>query len=171
MNIIRKLINFYMKKTNPMKYAKRIGVNIGKNCRLIDSPHWGSEPWLITIGNHTEISFECTFITHDGATWVFREEERYKNVIKFGRINIGNDVFIGAKSTILPGVTIGDRSIVATGAVVSKSIPAGEVWGGVPAQFIMKTEDYAKKCLSNTPPHDNNKLQKYKREETLRLTK
>ena len=130
MNIIRKLIDFYTKKTNPMKYARRVGVTIGKNCRLIDSPHWGSEPWLIAIGDHTEISFECTFITHDGATWVFREEERYKDVIKFGRINIGNDVFIGAKSTILPGVTIGDRSIVATGAVVSKSIPAGEVWGG-----------------------------------------
>ena len=49
--------------------------------------------------------------------------------------------------------------------------PAGEVWGGVPAHFIMKTDDYAEKCLKNTPPQDDYKLQHNKREETLRLTK
>ena len=42
----------------------------------------------------------------------------------------GNNCFIGARSTILPGVTIGDNSIVAVGAVVNKSIPSGEVCVG-----------------------------------------
>ena len=50
--------------------------------------------------------------------------------MKYGRIRVGNDCFIGAKSIILPGVSIGDKSIVAAGAVVAKSIPSGEVWGG-----------------------------------------
>ena len=53
----------------------------------------------------------------------------------------------------------------------AQEYPAGEVWGGVPAHFIMKTDDYAEKCLKNTPPHDDYKLQHNKREETLRLTK
>ena len=51
---------------------------------------------------------------------------------------IGNNVFIGMDSLILKGVTIGDYAIVAARSVVTKSIPAGEVWGGNPAKFIRK---------------------------------
>ena len=51
-------------------------------------------------------------------------------------ICIGEDVFIGANSTILKGVTIGDRSIVASGSVVTKSIPSDQLWGGNPAKKI-----------------------------------
>ena len=82
---------------------------------------------MISIGNHTEVSFDVAFITHDGATWCFRDQDEYKGTLKFGRIRIGNNCFIGARSTILPGVTMGDNSIVAVGAVVNKSIPSGEV--------------------------------------------
>lgn len=53
-------------------------------------------------------------------------------------IYIGNYVFIGARSIILKGVTIGDRSIIAAGSVVTKSIPENEIWGGNPAKFIRK---------------------------------
>lgn len=130
MNVIRWMMDFYDKKRNPIKYAKRIGVKIGNNCKLNGSPNWGSEPYLISLGDHTEVSFDCAFITHDGATWGFRNQERYKGVIRFGRIRVGDNVFIGARSVILPGVTIGDNSIIAAGAVVNKSIPANEVWGG-----------------------------------------
>ena len=112
-----------------MRYARKMGVVLGENCRLIGLPDWGSEPWLISIGNHTEVSFDVAFITHDGATWCFRDQDEYKGTLKFGRIRIGNNCFIGARSTILPGVTIGDNSIVAVGAVVNKSIPSGEVEG------------------------------------------
>ena len=90
-----------------------------------------------------------TFITHDAATWVFREKEKYKGVAKFGNIQVGNNVFIGARSMILPNVEIGDDAIIAAGAVVTKSVPPGEVWGGVPAHFILTTKDYAAKCFDN----------------------
>lgn len=55
--------------------------------------------------------------------------------------NIGNDVWIGAKVVIKPGVTIGDGAIVAGGALVTKDIPPYEIWGGVPAKFIKKRFD------------------------------
>lgn len=107
-------------------------MRIGEGCRISGRTNWGSEPWLITIGNHTALSFDCTFITHDGATWGFRGKPGYENIVRFGRISVGDDCFIGAKATILPGVHIGTGSIIAAGAVVASSVPAGEVWGGCP---------------------------------------
>lgn len=68
-----------MKRQNPMRYARKMGVVLGENCRLIGLPDWGSEPWLISIGNHTEVSFDVAFITHDGATWCFRDQDEYKS--------------------------------------------------------------------------------------------
>ncbi|GAB4063920.1 hypothetical protein GCM10028811_39560 [Uliginosibacterium sediminicola] len=51
-------------------------------------------------------------------------------------IEIGNDVWIGAKSVVLPGVSIGDGAVVAAGAIVTHDIPPYEIWGGVPAKRI-----------------------------------
>lgn len=101
-----------------------------KNCKFVDNPVWGTEPYLITIGDHVLISGQVSFINHDGSTWCFREEGPYKDTFKFGPITIGNNCFIGYKSTILPNVSIGDNCVVAAGSMVNKSIPSGEVWGG-----------------------------------------
>ena len=60
----------------------------------------------------------------------------YVSEIKNAPVVIGNDVFIGANSIVLKGVTIGDNSIIGAGSVVAKSIPAGEIWAGNPAKFI-----------------------------------
>jgi len=49
---------------------------------------------------------------------------------------------IGGGATVLPGVTIGERAVVAAGAVVTKDVPAGEVWGGNPARYMMSREEY-----------------------------
>lgn len=154
MELFRKMYAWYLRKKQPIKYAKLIGVEIGEQCRLIGSPNWGSEPWIIKIGNHTEISSNCTFITHDGATWVFRNQDRYKKVVRFAGIKIGDNCFVGANSTIMPRVEIGDNCIVGACSLVTKSIPSGEVWGGVPAHYITKTEDFAEKCLRETPDYD-----------------
>lgn len=162
-NVDRKIRN------NPTAYAKEIGVNISDDCRIIEWPNWGSEPYLITIGKHVTISYECAFLTHDGGTWVFREEEKYKNVIKYGKINIGNNCFIGARTTIMPNVTIGDNCVIGACSLVNKSIPSGEVWAGVPAKFICKTEEYANKCLENTPDYDRTNLLNNKKDELLKL--
>jgi acetyltransferase-like isoleucine patch superfamily enzyme len=59
------------------------------------------------------------------------------------RITIGSDVWVGAKATILPGVTIGDRCIIGANAVVTKDLPAGSVAVGVPARVVKQVEDLA----------------------------
>lgn len=56
--------------------------------------------------------------------------------MKFGRIEIGENCFIGANSTIMPNVRIDNNSVVAACSCVTKDIPGGEVWGGVPAKRI-----------------------------------
>lgn len=168
MSFISSIINYIQRSRSPVSYAKKLGVRIGEDVNLMGSPNWGSEPYLIQIGDHTTVSFECAFITHDGAVVRYRKQERYKKIIKVGEIKIGNHCFIGARSTILPGVEIGDNSIVGACSLVTKSIPPGEVWGGVPAKFITKTEDYLEKCLAESPDYDienfrNNKEQEIKR--------
>lgn len=156
-------------RNNPTQYAKELGVNISDDCRIIDWPNWGSEPFLITIGKHVTISYGCSFFTHDGGTWVFREEERYKDVVKYGKIKIGNNCFIGANSSIMPNVEIGDNCVVGACSLVTKNIPSGEVWAGVPAKFICTTEKYAEKCLKETPDYNKENLIKNRQEEIINI--
>ncbi len=165
---VNKIISL-IKRRNHIEYARYLGVTIGQNCKLVDNPNWGSEPYLITVGNHVLISGEVVFSNHDGATWVFRETEQYKDTFKFGPIKIGDNCFIGHRSIMLPNVKIGDNVIVAAGSVVNKSIPSGEVWGGIPARFIMKTEEYAQKCYDNRLPINAENLRNNKQKELLRV--
>lgn len=154
---------------NPVKYGRKIGVKIGEKCSFTTCPHFGSEPYLITIGDHVRFSGEVMLITHDGGTWVFREQEEYKNVVRYGRITIGNNVFIGARTTILPNVHIGNNVVVGAGSVVTKSIPSGEIWGGCPAHFISYTTDYAEKCLAETPQYDREHYVSNKQDEVIKI--
>lgn len=61
--------------------------------------------------------------------------------IKTSPIYIGNDVFVGANTIILKGVSIGDKAVIGAGSVVAKNIPSGEIWAGNPAKFIKKLAD------------------------------
>lgn len=57
---------------------------------------------------------------------------------KWGKVSIGNHVFIGAHTTILKGITIGDNSVIGACSVVTKNIPSNEIWAGNPAKYIAK---------------------------------
>jgi acetyltransferase-like isoleucine patch superfamily enzyme len=138
------LVKFYKIKTeDPVKYARSLGVKIGENCSIAVH-NFGTEPYLIEIGNHTQITYGVSFYTHGGA-WIFRQ--KYPNFDFFGKIKIGNNVYIGNYAIILPGVTIEDNVIVGAGSVVTKSIPKGFIVGGNPAKIIGKVEEYEKKIL------------------------
>lgn len=129
MGVISKIAD-RMARRNSIKYARKIGVKVGNECRFTGNPRWGSEPWLIQVGNHVLLSAEVNFVTHDAGTFLFRDTEEYKDVFKFAPIVIHDNCFIGMRSTLLPGIEIGPNSVVAAGSVVTRSVPPGEVWGG-----------------------------------------
>ena len=128
-------------------YRKRFGVKIGNNCRIVDRQLnlFGTEPYLISIGNNVTLSGDIRLITHDGGVGVFRKEVPGINL--FGRINIGDNTFIGVNAIILPSVTIGANSVVGAGSVVTKNIPEGSVVAGVPARVLCSIEAYKEKAL------------------------
>jgi len=93
----------------------------------------------ITVGNNVKIGGNCVFYDTDfhSLNFLDRRDSHIDNAKKKSLpIRIENDVFIGAHCTILKGITIGERSIIAAGSVVSKSIPPDEVWGGNPITYI-----------------------------------
>ena len=143
----RKLLGNY-------KIAIKSGMQVGKGISVMGDVSFGSEPYLITLEDNVRISFGVSFVTHDGGTWAFRDQEGYGDVIKYGKIRVGERTFIGCNSTILPGVTIGKRCIIGAGSVVTKDVPDGTVVAGVPARVVMTTGEYAQKCQNNLRPYD-----------------
>lgn len=125
----------------PEREARHLGVTIGDNC-LISTRYWSSEPYLIKIGNHVQVTDCVSFHTHGGGNSI-REKHPYFEV--FGRIVVEDWVYIGAWSHIMPGVTIGHGALVAAGSVVTKSVPPHTVVGGNPAKVICTTEEYWEK--------------------------
>lgn len=133
--------NFRNHLCSPEKYARRIGVKIGNHC-LIDTRFWSSEPYLISIGDHVQVTRNVSFFTHGGANCL---RKKYPNFDVFGKIVIEDWVYIGAFSQIMPGVTIGEGALVAAGNVVTKSVAPNTVVGGNPARYICTTEEYYEK--------------------------
>lgn len=133
-------------------YYKQLGVNLGENVSIIDIPevssyvNFGSEPYLVTIGKNTTISFDVAFVTHDAATRVIRNlPDGDPETVIYGKIIIGENCFIGCRSVILPNVTIGDNSIVGACSLVNRDIPANCVAAGNPCRVICSLEEYRKK--------------------------
>lgn len=151
MNIIRKIRN---KILGNYKLALKNGLVVGKGVSIMGGVNFGSEPYLITLGDFVRLSFDVVLITHDGGTWAFRDNSDFSKVIKYGRINIGSYTFIGARSIIMPGVTIGERCVIGAGSIVTKDIPDGSVACGSPAKVITTTDDYAKKCKECMRPYN-----------------
>lgn len=132
-----------MNDTRRLNSALRSGLRVGRDFRCMGRVSFGSEPYLISIGNHVTISFEVAFITHDGGTWIFRDQiEDMRDITAFGPVRIHDNCFIGARSTILPGVTIGPNSLVAAGSVVTKDVAPCSIYAGVPAKFVKTRDEY-----------------------------
>jgi len=102
---------------------------------LIDDSH----AWLIEIGDNVTLAPRVHILAHDAST------KRYLGYTKIGRVRIGDDVFVGAGTIILPGVTIGDRVIIGANSTVTHDIPSGVVVVGNPTRVLCTTEEYIAK--------------------------
>lgn len=102
------------------------------------------------IGDETLVSSGVRFVTHDGATWVFRDTR--PGVNRFKPVRIGKRCFIGTGAILLPGTAVGDRSVIGAGSVVTGAIPAGVVAAGVPAKVICRVEEYMEKAAAESLP-------------------
>jgi len=109
------------------------GVRIGSGCEIYTDA-FSTEPYLVTIGNRVAISGGTKFITHDGAAWLLRS--RRPNLQFLGKIEIGDETFIGENCIILPGTRIGPNCILAAGSVVRGRIPANSLVAGNPGRVI-----------------------------------
>lgn len=118
--------------------ARYLGVSVGTDCRIL-SLETGSEPWLITIGNRVTVSGGVQFLTHDGAGWLYNDESGRR--FRYAAIDIGDDVFVGNRSILMPGVKIGNKCVIGAGSIVTKSIPEGSVVAGNPARHITSYDE------------------------------
>lgn len=138
-NLYNRISNLYFRYfRSKIDYARHIGVKIGNNC-FIATRGWSSEPYLIEIGDNVALTTGVKIHTHGGSRIARYQIPKFD---VFGKVKIGDGCYIGTNAQIMPGVTIGNRSLVAAGAIVTKSIPDGVVVGGNPARYICTIEEY-----------------------------
>lgn len=92
-------------------------------------------PEKISVGKNTVVGYNTTILAHE---YLIKE-------YRLGDVIIGDEVLIGANSTILPGVVIGDGAIVSAGTLVNKDVPAGAFVGGNPMSVIYTKEQLEKR--------------------------
>ena len=119
-----------------IKMGMKVGENFNRlNGVILDPGHC----WLIEIGDNVTIAPRVHILCHDAST------KQFLNYTKIGRVNIGNNVFIGAESVVLPGVTIGNNVVIGANSTVTHNIPDNSIAVGSPARVICLFEDYIEK--------------------------
>ena len=107
------------------------GMKVGKNFHRTNGVQFDvGFCWLIEIGDNVAIGTRVDIIAHDASTKLYLDKS------KIGKVIIGNNVFIGAKSTILPNVRIGNDVIIGAGSVVTKDIPTNCLAFGNPCNVV-----------------------------------
>ncbi len=127
------------------EHFRKQGAQIGENCDISTSS-LGTEPYLVSIGNHVFISKSVVFHTHDGGVWIFRE--KIPDIRVYGTITIEDNCIIGYDTQLLPNIRIGRNSIVGAGSVVISDVPPNSIVMGVPARAISSISKYEERCIA-----------------------
>lgn len=133
-------------------YLKLIGVNVSGRPLYVcaDLKIDGADHTLISIGHNTVISSEVRILSHDYAVNKALIHTRFQHVneiSKLREVKISENVFVGMRTLILPGITIGKNSIIGAGSVVTSDVPENCVYAGNPARLISTLDDYAMKVM------------------------
>jgi len=140
--LLRLVRHEWLVRRRPNEFAREVGVRLGDDCRLLGLTRktFGSEPYLVQLGNHVTLTGNVRFVTHDGGVWVFRDRE--PDIELVDPIIVGNNVFIGLGSIILPGVRIGDNVVINAGSVVNRDIPSDSIAAEHPARILSSLDEY-----------------------------
>ncbi len=148
----RKIYGYRYDSESFVSYLKEKGVMVGKKVKVF-SPYTTTidvtRPYLLEIGDSVKITANVTILTHDYSYSVLRI--KYHDLLNecAGKTVIGNNVFIGMGSIIMPGVHIGNNCIIGSGSVVTKDIPSDSVAAGNPAHVIASMDEFYKKRKEN----------------------
>lgn len=149
----------------PIEELRKIGADVGTNVQINSEKMDLDYSFLLSIGNNVTIS-SARLVFHDAST------KKILGYSKFGRIKIGNNVFIGADAIILPNVSIGNNVIVGAGCVVSKNIPDFSVVVGNPCRVVSNYNSFISKnreLLDSSPVFHRTGSKKTKKErETMK---
>ena len=140
--ILMLAINNVMLHRDPVRYFRSHGAEIGEGVEIYGAnlSTFGSEPYLVSIGNQVTTSHNVDFITHDGGVRVARH--KHPGAYLYGRIHVADNCFLGARCILLPGARVGAGSVIGSGSIVTGEIPAGVVAVGAPARPIKSVGDY-----------------------------
>lgn len=153
--IKRFLRKFYDGNEAFLGHLSKQGAKVGKNVQIVDRFNFLYEPWYadqIELSDGVILSAGVRLVSHDSA---------YSNVfgdlpIKFGKIKIGKNTYVGVNSIILCGISIGENCIIGAGSVVNRDIPANSIAAGNPVRVISSIsegfEKYKKRILENSQP-------------------
>lgn len=137
-------------------YLRKSGTEIGEGCWIVPTS-FGTEPYLVRIGNHVAIAEGVSFMTHDGGPWIFRD--RIPDLQVLGPIVVCDNCYIGARAIIGPNVRIGPNSVVMAGSVVISDVPPNTLVLGVPARPLLALDKFRQQCMEQwsvqRPPDGN----------------
>lgn len=156
--VLHRIVLLYANSSYERKRAYLIsqGAAIGKKTRLnchVDA--FGTEPFLIRVGDDCLFASGVNFITHDGGIKVLNSLDKFngKRMDNMATITIGNNVYIGMGAYIMPGVSIGNNVIIGAASVVTKDIPDNSVCVGMPARRIESIDEYYEKLVNSDRLH------------------
>lgn len=153
MKFIKRIVHFIKRRLGKLtskdfvEYLREHDVAVGEGTHFFD---WKNtivdiqRPWLLEIGEYCKITSGVTILAHDYSRSVLRRV--YGEILEGGvKTVIGNNVFLGINTIVLPGTNIGDNSIIGAGSVCRGIYPPNCVIAGNPAKVICTLDDYYRK--------------------------
>ncbi len=148
--LIKRMWQMWQVRRDPVAYARSLGVRVGEGTQIFSTELgiFGGEPYLVTLGRCCYVTEGVRFVTHDGGVLLFRNEIPDLELVL--PITLGDNVYVGMRSILLPGTRVGSNCVIGAGAVVRGELPGNTVVAGVPARVIKPLSEYRAGLLARS---------------------